>query len=356
MFSSPRTFSEYELRRLSPAVDFERSLIGIFRHPDKGFQIWGIVNSGIRWLQEERGGNKKTNQLPDTLVVHVTGPGMLNICRGIKTIATLSSGHLLDTSANAFQSKWMFNLFVEERKMLIKMHEEFRASVPYPVAKIQDEFIGRLQFQVLKRIISVARMSRHGGTFIIFPGLHPPELTMDNPFIQIKYRFLRDEAIHRQQNLMIRTMRLAATALGDINDPDKVISWKNYVDLRHESAVYDLEEAIYEHAQFVASLAAVDGAVITSSQGAIGFGGMIVGSLDKLTEIAVANDVEGKMVTLVKIEGYGSRHRSVYHLCNALHNVVAIVVSQDGNVQLAKWRNGIVTCWNLTTQMFIGES
>lgn len=356
LFSSPRTFSEYELRRLSPAVDFERSLIGIFRHPDKGFQIWGIVNSGIRWLQEERGGNKKTNQLPDTLVVHVTGPGMLNICRGIKTIATLSSGHLLDTSANAFQSKWMFNLFVEERKMLIKMHEEFRASVPYPVAKIQDEFIGRLQFQVLKRIISVARMSRHGGTFIIFPGLHPPELTMDNPFIQIKYRFLRDEAIHRQQNLMIRTMRLAATALGDINDPDKVISWKNYVDLRHESAVYDLEEAIYEHAQFVASLAAVDGAVITSSQGAIGFGGMIVGSLDKLTEIAVANDVEGKMVTLVKIEGYGSRHRSVYHLCNALHNVVAIVVSQDGNVQLAKWRNGIVTCWNLTTQMFIGES
>ncbi len=356
LFSSPRTFSEYELRRLSPAVDFERSLIGIFRHPDKGFQIWGIVNSGIRWLQEERGGNKKTNQLPDTLVVHVTGPGMLNICRGIKTIATLSSGHLLDTSANAFQSKWMFNLFVEERKMLIKMHEEFRASVLYPVAKIQDEFIGRLQFQVLKRIISVARMSRHGGTFIIFPGLHPPELTMDNPFIQIKYRFLRDEAIHRQQNLMIRTMRLAATALGDINDPDKVISWKNYVDLRHESAVYDLEEAIYEHAQFVASLAAVDGAVITSSQGAIGFGGMIVGSLDKLTEIAVANDVEGKMVTLVKIEGYGSRHRSVYHLCNALHNVVAIVVSQDGNVQLAKWRNGIVTCWNLTTQMFIGES
>ena len=76
-------------------MDFERSLIAVAPHPDKGFKIWGLVNSGIRWLQEERGGNKKTNQLPDSFVVHVTGPGMLTICRGLKIIATLNSGRLL---------------------------------------------------------------------------------------------------------------------------------------------------------------------------------------------------------------------------------------------------------------------
>lgn len=356
LFSTPRSFNEYELRRLSPAVDFERSLIGIALHPDKGFQIWGMVNSGIRWLQEERGGNKKTNQLPDAFVVHVTGPGMLTICRGLKIIATLNSGRLLDSAANAFQSKWMNKLFTEEREHLLQLHEDFRASVLYPVARIQDEFIERLQFQLLKRVISVTRISRHGGTFIIFPGAEPPELPPDNPHIQLKYRFFQDEAIRRQQNLMIRTIRLATTALGDINDPDKIITWKDYVELRHESAVYDLEEALYEQAQFVASLASVDGAVVTTSRGAIGFGGMIVGPLDKLTEVAIASDVEGKMLSLAKIEGYGSRHRSVYHLCNAIHQVMAIVVSQDGNVQLAKWRNGIVTCWDLTSQMFIGDN
>lgn len=356
LFSTPRSFNEYELRRLSPAVDFERSLIGIALHPDKGFQIWGMVNSGIRWLQEERGGNKKTNQLPDAFVLHVTGPGMLTICRGLKIIATLNSGRLLDSAANAFQSKWMNKLFAEEREHLLQMHEDFRASVLYPVARIQEEFIEQLQFQLLKRVISVTRMSHHGGTFILFPGVESPELTPDNPYIQLKYRFLQDEAIRRQLNLMIRTIRLAATALGDINDPDKIITWKDYVELRHESAVYDLEEALYEQAQFVASLASVDGAVVTTSRGAIGFGGMIVGPLDKLTEVAIASDVEGKMLTLTKIEGYGSRHRSVYHLCNAIHQVMAIVVSQDGNVQLAKWRNGIVTCWDLTSQMFIGDN
>lgn len=356
VFSSPRPFSEYELRRLSPAVDFERSLIAVEPHPDKGFQIWGIVNSGIRWLQEERGGNKKTKQLPDVFVVHVTGPGMLTICRGLKIIATLNSGRVIDSSANAFHSKWMNKLFAEERSILLQLHEQFRASVLYPVARIQDEFIESLQFQILKRVLSVCRMSRHGGTFIIFPGDSPPELAAENPYILIKYRFQQDEAIQRQQNLMVRTIRLATTVLGDIKDPDKIITWKDYVDLRHESSVYDLEEALYEHAQFVANLAAVDGAVVTSSRGPTGFGGMIVGSLDKLTEVAIASDAEGKMVSLAKIEGYGSRHRSVYHLCNALHQVMAIVVSQDGNIQLAKWRNGIVTCWDLTTQMFIGDT
>jgi hypothetical protein len=315
-----------------------------------------MINSGIRWLQEERGGNKKTNQLPDAFVVHVTGPGMLTICRGLKIIATLNSGKLLDSAANAFQSKWMNKLFAEEREILLQMHEQFRAGVLYPVAKIQEEFIQSLQFQLLKRVISVTRMSRHGGTFLIFPGDNPPELTAENPHILLKYRFQKDEAIQRQQNLMVRTIRLATTALGDINDPDKIVAWKDYVDLRHESAVYDLEEALYEQAQFVASLASVDGAVVTSSRGALGFGGMIVGSLDKLTEVAIASDIEGKMVTLGKIEGYGSRHRSVYHLCNAIHHVMAIVVSQDGAVQLAKWRNGIVTCWDLTTQMFMSDN
>lgn len=356
LFTSSRPFNEYELRRLSPAVDFERSLIGIEQHPEKGFQIWGLINSGRRWLQLERGGNKKTNFLPDAFVVHVTGPGVLTICRGLKIIVTLNSGTLLDSSANVFQSKWLAKLFEPVRQNFLDIHELFRASVLYPVARVGDEFIENLQFQLLKRIISVTRTNRHGGTFLVFPSDGLDELVKESSHILLKYHFQHDEAIRRQQQLMIRTIRLATTVLGDINDPDKVITWQDYVGLRHESSVYDLEESLYEHAQFVASLASVDGAVVTSNRGPLGFGGMIVGSLDKLTEVAKASDTEGKIVTLAKIEGYGSRHRSAYHLCNALHDVLAIVISQDGNVQLAKWRNGIVTCWDLTSQMFIGEN
>ncbi|WP_051309479.1 putative sensor domain DACNV-containing protein [Desulfogranum japonicum] len=354
LFSTKRPFNEYELRRLSPAVDFERSLVGVSFTPQTGFQIWGIINSGKRWLQSERGGSKKSNKLPEALVIHVNGPGMLTICRGVKTLAVLNCGRVVDSSANVFTSQWMKKLFANDREDIIAIHEAFRSSSDVPVAKITDEFIESMQFQLLKRTISATRMASHGGSFLIFPGDQPPELGGDSPHILLKYAFADDEAIRRQIRLFRRTIEIATTLLADPEDPDKVITWDDYVGLRHETT-YDLEEAFYEQAQFVASLAAVDGAVVVNKGGAIGFGGMIVGSLDKLTEIAMATDTEGKMVTLEKIEGSGSRHRSVYHLCNALHHVMAIVVSQDGSVQLAKWRNGIVTCWDLTSSTFTGE-
>jgi hypothetical protein len=41
----------------------------------------------------------------------------------------------------------------------------------------------------------------------------------------------------------------------------------------------------------------------------------------------------------------GRRHNSAYSLCDALHDVLAVVVSQDGTAQLVKWNNGMVTVW-----------
>lgn len=323
--------------------------------PDKGFQIWGIINSGKRWLQSERGGSKKSNLLPDALVIQVNGPGMLTICRGRGVLCALNGGKVVDSPANVFQSVWMKKMFTSSRDQFIEQHEEFRAQANVPMARIGEEFIESLEFQLLKRIIAVTRMSGHGGTYLIFPADHPPELTGETPPILLKYTFQHHEVGQRQRHLYKRTIQIATAALGDPEDSNKTIDWQDYVQLRHKSS-YDLEEALYEQAQFVASLAAVDGAVVVSSRGALGFGGMIVGSFDQLTEVAVASDPEGTMVTLEKIEGYGSRHRSVYHLCNTLHHVMAIVISQDGSIQLIKWRNGIVTCWDLTSTAFISET
>ncbi|WP_319549791.1 putative sensor domain DACNV-containing protein [Desulfogranum marinum] len=354
IFAAFRPFNEYELRRLSPAVDFERSLIGVEYTGQGELHIWGVINSGARWLQNERGGSQQSNRLPDSLVVHINGPGMLTVCCGIRTLAVLSAGKIIDSSANVFQALWMKKLFADAREELLSTHNVFRSQSQVPTARIGKEFIENLQAQLLKRIISVTRMANHGGTFLIFPEDTPIGIA-DDEHILLKYRFVEDQALERQKHLFLKTMEIVTTLLGDSNHPDRLVTWDDYVALRNE-ATYDLEEAIYEQAQFVASLAAVDGAVVVTRNGAIGFGGMIVGSLDLLTEIAMANDIEGTMITLEKIEGAGSRHRSVYHLCNALHHVMAIVVSQDGGVQVAKWRNGIVTCWDITSATFAEEN
>lgn len=356
LFTTPLPFNEYELRNLSPSVDFERSLLGIQLHPEKGCQIWGIINSGLRWLQQERGGSRKVNQLPDALVLQLPGPGMLTVCRGSRIVATLSGGRLANATANPFQSAWIRRLYAPQHAALLTQHETFRASVRYPVARIDANFIASLQFQMFKRIISVTRMARHGGTFLIFPEAEPAELAAENPMVLLSYRLQDDKAIRRQRRLLMRTIRLATTAMGDSGNPDRLVTWQDYLDLRTRPAIYELEEAFYEQAQFVAGLAAVEGAVVLGERGVLGFGAIIVASFSHLTEVGLAGDNEGKVVRPVPIEDYGSRHYSTYQLCNSCHGMLAIIVSQDAGVQLCTWRNGLATCWHLTAEMFVNNT
>src|SRR5215475_13290307 len=55
VFAAPRGFDEHELRRLSPAADAHRALIGVDEAAG-ALVTWGIVQSGPRWLQAAQGG------------------------------------------------------------------------------------------------------------------------------------------------------------------------------------------------------------------------------------------------------------------------------------------------------------
>ena len=69
LFSEPQPFDEYKLQRLSPATDFYRSLIGVKHGAQEDLQIWGIVHSGARWVQNAYGRKVIAPALPFSLVV-----------------------------------------------------------------------------------------------------------------------------------------------------------------------------------------------------------------------------------------------------------------------------------------------
>ena len=58
-----------------------------------------------------------------------------------------------------------------------------------------------------------------------------------------------------------------------------------------------------------------------------------------------ALDLEGERRVGESIDGVGTRHRSAYRLCKALPGVVAVVVSQDGNVRFVRRADGDLTYW-----------
>ena len=103
-FESPRRFDEDELRRLSPAANVNRALVGV-EDTGEALATWGLVQSGPRWLQGARGGRAREPTMPRTLVIRVVRPGHVIVACGSRDVAELRGGHLSDFTLDVFQSQ-----------------------------------------------------------------------------------------------------------------------------------------------------------------------------------------------------------------------------------------------------------
>ncbi len=349
VFSESRAFHEYELLKLSPASEYESSLIGVSHSPGEGLRIWGLINSGTRWIQAYRGGSKVVIPIPDSLVLDITGPGSIRASRGSNMLAQISGGRVIMHHTNVLHSRWLERRTEVFQNDIMEAHKTSRSSANEVWATVSRDFISSLYEQVIKRMISSIRNMKHGATIVIFPQSLVQTISSTNPHIFIKYLFRNEEPMRRLRSLIVSIMNELARRYGTYGDPSKVVGWKEYVSCNHETLL-DLDEALFEYARFIANLAAVDGAVVFA-QGLelIGFGGVIKGAFSKEDLVARAMDEEGEDRVYEHAEGVGTRHLAAYHLCGEIQDVLAIVISQDGNTRLVKKMNDYVTYWDILT-------
>jgi hypothetical protein len=341
-FESPRPFHEQELRRLAQAAKYHRSLIGV-RCIGAEFEIWGIVQSGPRWLQSARGGRDLPSPVPiDAVVVRADGPGHVAVAIGDVTLAELRAGHLSGVVTNVFESRWLGERFALARNALL---EEHTAELGEPAIPFDATAIRAVSQQMVKRIIATIQDSQHGGSVVFVPHTRMDCVLGPHASIQLKYSFTEEEPRERYRNLIRSVMReLMSEALDSKPRPARV-DWESYqASTRNE--IMRLDEAIMEMSHLIAGLAAVDGVVVLSERfDVLGFGGEIVGSLPDVTFIRRALDLEGTRYDAVPIDGVGTRHRAAYRLCAQEHSAFATVVSQDGDVQFVAWHRDGLMYW-----------
>jgi hypothetical protein len=346
-FAELRPCNEYEIMKLGPAVDFNNSIIGIRLDGQEGLQIWGFIHSGSRWTHAIQGGSKQPTPLPPALGLNVTGPGRITVCRGLKILAQLTGGTIISPSANVFKSHWMNRRFAKVQMQLASLHADNPLYDREMWAQIDPAFVGTLYLEFFKHVISTVRRSGHGGTIISLPAGMEDMVFNDNPYISIKYRFAEGGARSQLKRLVLEVMQAMAIRCGRRHGPAYVAGWKDYVQLPRDE-VAALDEQIFKFARFVARLTGIDGAVVTTEgPELIGFGGIIQGTFEMGGEVARALDPEGKRKKIEKVEGVGTRHRSLYYLCNRLHQALGIVVSQDAEVRTVTWNDDMVTCWDV---------
>jgi len=345
LFRDKLAFTARELRKLSPSVDFYSSLIGLWHDGKGGISIWGILHSGPRWAQSIHGGGKGYQPLPDSLVINVTNPGRITVNNGSTEIATLNSGKIVSPSTAVYDSMWIrseFGSIVEEE---LALHREARKYAKRPWAAIGPEFFGTVKKQAFMRIIGRIRSFRHGGTLISIPDELKEEFLSENPYIKLKYRFIDEEPRRRFRTLIVKIANELAELYGSVENPERTAGWTEYLTSKNQT-LSRLDESLFEWAHLVAGMTQVDGAVvITHRLELIGFGAEISGKLGRVDSIAQTLDPDGIEIRKEQADTVGTRHHSAYSLCKALHDVLAVVVSQDGVAQLVKWNNGVVTVW-----------
>ena len=345
LFRDKLPFIEHELRKLSPSVDFYGSLIGLWRDVKSGLSIWGIVHSGPRWAQSLHGGGKGFQPLPDSLVINVTNPGRITVSNGSTDIATLNAGEVVCPSTTVIDSMWIRSAFGTLADEELALHREARRYATKPWAAIDPEFFGIIKKQVFIRILGRIRSNRHGGTLIFIPEERKDEFLSDNPYVRIRYRFADEEPCRRFRTLIVKIADALAEFHGSLENPQREVGWKEYLADKNQT-LSSLDESVFEWAHLVATMTQVDGAVvITERLELVGFGAQISGKLERIDSVAQTLDPEGCEIRKEPTDCVGTRHNSAYSLCSALHDVLAVVVSQDGTAQLIKWNDGIVTVW-----------
>ena len=335
-----RDLSPQEIRRLAPAANFHRSLIGV-RWTGEQFRIWGILNSGARWVNRLDGGRFFGMPLPDGLVIHVLGPGRMVIYRGSVRLASLIGGQMEGHGFDMFQAPWIAERFSRFRDQIFS--KTFGHPPHFPGAEIEPDLVGNLAQNAVRRAIGLVRDAGHGGTLIFTPDAGERWTSPSSPF---GFRHLLAEGTARSRLVTVIGNSLRRISeVGQVLGKEKV-DWRDYEDFV-DGDLADRDEALLEMAALMADFMSVDGAmVVTRRLDVMGFGAEIRVPFADVPTVHRALDLEGIAKREESVENVGTRHRAVYRLCAVYPDCIGIVISQDGNVRFVANHEGKVSYWN----------
>jgi len=349
-FGRSLPFDPRELRRLSVAADLQRALIGVRQGGEEGLRIWGLINSGTRWLRDVQGGRRAGAPLPPVPVVHVEAPGSIEAYKGHELIGKLQRGRLSGSRLDPFESEWLPGRFSGLLEELVQRHKAARnraLELSGEVwASLEPDLPHRITQRMMKRVISVLRDARHGGTVLFVPSETTGEHSGEPRYIDLRYRFSDSRARLGFPDLIVDILNRLALLYGSADQQKPAaVGWREFEETT-DAEIETLDEALFETAHLIAGLAAADGAVVMNKHNELlGFGGMISGRLPDVERVWRALDLEGYEVAEERTGNVGSRHRSAYRLASALPGSVAVVISQDGGVRWVCQRGGRVTYW-----------
>jgi len=328
-FSTPLHLTANEIKRLSPAAGFFHSMIAIWPVGNQGFKIWGIMNTGPRWLNLVAGGRKSAGDALPHPIIHLRDPGRLLFFQGHSLIAEWRGSRIYGPQMDVFQSRLLNERFASQRLYLVQSLAEGCLPASLETETYVD-LCHLISLQFVKRIINLVRTSGHGGSLVILPN-RGEKFEQAMAWIDCKYSTAAESEGERFRRLLLAMIRRVGQLCSD--QSNLTDAWAIFQD-SSDFELDELEEAFFELARLFSDLMQVDGAlVLDQGLNLVGFGGEIRVDRNVLL-VGRAQDLDGAVVQPWNVQGDGTRHRSVYRLCSVEPEVIGFVISQDSQVRM----------------------
>ncbi len=339
-FTATHPFTANEIKRLSPAAGFFHSVVGVWPDRDRGFRIWGLLNTGPRWMNLAAGGRKPLGMELPYPMIHVRDPGWLLFYRGYELIADWRGRELHGPQLDVFRSKLLSERFTRPRMKMVEELADGRLPGNLGMREY-GELSRRVAVQFTRRVINLVRTSGHGGSVVILPD-GERGLEAATRWIDCKYTAAADDAGMRFRHLLQAIIRRVGELCPAGCGAEE--AWQIFRNSQ-DPELDRLEEAFFELARFLSDLMQVDGVLVLDSQvRVIGFGGEI--RVDRnVFQVSQAHDLDGELLSDWNVQADGTRHRSVYRLCSVEPEIFGFVISQDSNVRMIANVNEMVVFW-----------
>ncbi len=320
-FQPPRPFVVREVVKLAPATDPQRVLIGV-HEVDGVLHIWGLLATrgnqkpiGRRAYQESWW--QRAQFGPKFLKVHCAGSGFISVHSGTKLLVEFRAGNLVTHLNSVFSSGLVSNRLKD----------------------LEIEY-----WNWLARILRTIQDTGHGGTLLIAPDNEPSS-------ISLKYQ-CQSTALNTSLTRLLEITREINCAIKQVDNSSHINELKT---LTHQllsafDCDVDIQDDLQRNARTIASLAAVDGAVLLGrSFRLLGFGAKI-DTPSSLPNVRKAKEPEGSELEQMDTSERGNRLISAISFCNVNPGAVAFVCSQDGPVSaVLKHENNVVVWEDIET-------
>lgn len=346
--SQPVPFTVGELRRLAPVADPRQVIIAVESVGGgrrQRLQIHGLIDVGMALWEMARHERISGVASPEALVVVSARPGELSICRGDHPVIRLRGGQVVSPLRSVLYSGPVAQFFVNTTDELIAEAIQ-RSGLPTSSIRCEDDGRDFAHLDFIEYVLLCAAELHHGGALLFVP-----EHTADDD-----RRLLENVSLkYRLPSTRPRDALLAAMAVRlERNDLEARLLERSRVSreqLENLEALdwiqREYEDSARDAARFIASLTAVDGAVVlTDKLRIIGFGGEVRVSAPGTDAIYHATNEDGTQATAAPFTGYGTRHRSAFRFVESMDPAVAFILSQDGGIKAATLVGKQVVMWS----------